>query len=43
MSQTIKSLRSHAIAVLTQAGVPGPDVDAELLIAHVLGLTRGQV
>jgi release factor glutamine methyltransferase len=29
--------------VLTDAHVPTPDVDAELLIGHVLGLTRGQV
>ena len=29
--------------MLTQAGVPTPDVDAELLIGHVLGLSRGQV
>ncbi|CAN5443506.1 peptide chain release factor N(5)-glutamine methyltransferase [soil metagenome] len=29
--------------MLTQAGVPTPDADAELLIGHVLGLTRGQV
>ena len=29
--------------VLTDANVPSPDVDAELLIGHVLGLTRGQV
>jgi release factor glutamine methyltransferase len=29
--------------VLAAAGVPTPDVDAELLIGHVLGLTRGQV
>jgi release factor glutamine methyltransferase len=29
--------------VLTRAGVPTPDADAELLIGHVLGLSRGQV
>jgi release factor glutamine methyltransferase len=28
---------------LERAGVPGPDVDAELLAAHVLGLGRGEV
>jgi release factor glutamine methyltransferase len=41
--QSISSLRDHAIAVLTSAGIPTPDTDAELLIGHVLGLTRGQV
>lgn len=29
--------------MLTAAGVPTPDADAELLVGHVLGLTRGQV
>lgn len=29
--------------MLTLVGVPAPVVDAELLIGHVLGLTRGQV
>jgi release factor glutamine methyltransferase len=43
MNQTIKSLRAHAVSVLSLAGIPSPDVDAELLIGHVLGLTRGQV
>ncbi|MGN6501535.1 MAG: peptide chain release factor N(5)-glutamine methyltransferase [Pseudolysinimonas sp.] len=41
--QSIQSLRTHAIRVLSEAGVPTPDADAELLIGHVLGLTRGQV
>jgi release factor glutamine methyltransferase len=40
---SISDLRRHAIEVLTAAGVPTPDADAELLIGHVLGLTRGQV
>jgi release factor glutamine methyltransferase len=35
--------RREAIEVLTRAGVPSPDVDAELLIGHVLGMSRGQV
>jgi release factor glutamine methyltransferase len=43
MLQTISDLREHAVRVLTAAGVPTPDADAELLIGHVLGLTRGQV
>ncbi len=42
-AHTVATLRTHAIAVLTAAGVPTPDVDAELLLGHVLGLSRGQV
>ncbi|MGB3910115.1 MAG: peptide chain release factor N(5)-glutamine methyltransferase [Pseudolysinimonas sp.] len=33
----------HAVAVLTTARVPSPEADSELLVAHVLGLSRGQV
>lgn len=40
---TLRALLDHAIAVLTAARVPSPDADAELLVAHVLGLSRGQV
>ncbi|HWH26353.1 MAG TPA: peptide chain release factor N(5)-glutamine methyltransferase [Pseudolysinimonas sp.] len=40
---TIRQLRDRAVAVLAAAGVPTPDVDAELLIGHVLGVTRGEV
>lgn len=32
-----------ASALLADAGVPSPDVDAELLLAHVTGLARGVV
>ncbi|MFJ2354165.1 peptide chain release factor N(5)-glutamine methyltransferase [Frigoribacterium sp. NPDC087798] len=32
-----------ASAVLVDAGVPSPDVDAELLVGHVTGLNRGVV
>jgi len=32
-----------ASTVLVDAGVPSPDVDAELLLGHVTGLTRGAV
>ncbi len=39
----VRDLLEHAVSVLTQGGVPSPDVDAELLVAHVLGLSRGQV
>jgi release factor glutamine methyltransferase len=41
--KSVSDLRGHAVRVLTQAGVPTPEADAELLIGHVLGLTRGQV
>jgi release factor glutamine methyltransferase len=40
---TIRSVLAHAVGVLSASGVPTPEVDAELLIGHVLGLTRGQV
>jgi release factor glutamine methyltransferase len=40
---TVAELRAHGIRTLTDAGVPTPDADAELLLAHVLGLSRGQV
>ncbi|HWH98519.1 MAG TPA: peptide chain release factor N(5)-glutamine methyltransferase [Pseudolysinimonas sp.] len=33
----------HAVGVLTAARVPSPQADAELLVAHVLGVSRGQV
>lgn len=36
-------LRREAIDALFAAGVPGPEVDADLLIGHVLGLSRGGV
>jgi release factor glutamine methyltransferase len=41
--QTLDSLLARAVQVLTVAGVPTPDVDAELLVGHVLGIGRGQV
>lgn len=40
---TLRDLIDHAVAVLTAAGVPSPEADAELLVAHVLGHSRGQV
>jgi release factor glutamine methyltransferase len=40
---TIAALREHGIRVLGGAGIRNADVDAELLIGHVLGLSRGQV
>jgi release factor glutamine methyltransferase len=39
----LDALRREAISILTTAGVPGPEVDADLLIGHVLGLSRGGV
>ena len=39
----MRSLLGRAVDVLTHAGVPSPDVDAELLLGHVLGIGRGQV
>jgi release factor glutamine methyltransferase len=43
MQNTISALRSRALSALAEAGIPNPDVDAELLIGHVLGMSRGQV
>lgn len=40
---TVAHLRAHGVEVLASAHVPTPDADAELLLAHVLGLSRGQV
>src|SRR5690606_21710779 len=40
---TLSSLRDEAARTLAAAGVDTPDADAELLIAHVLGLSRGEV
>ena len=42
-TRSVAALRDHGIRVLTAAGVPTPEVDTELLIGHVLGLSRGQV
>ena len=40
---TIQSLLDAAIPRLTEAGVDTPRLDAELLLAHVLGRDRGWV
>lgn len=40
---SVGSARSDAILELTTAGIESADVDAELLIGWVLGLSRGQV
>ncbi len=42
-SGDVALLRARAIDALGRAGIENPDVDAELLIGHVLGLSRGQV
>ncbi|WP_243841931.1 peptide chain release factor N(5)-glutamine methyltransferase [Salinibacterium sp. ZJ77] len=36
-------MRAHGVRVLELAHVPTPEADAELLLAHVLGISRGQV
>ena len=40
---TIATVLTRAVNLLTRAGVPSPDVDAELLIGFVLGMSRGGV
>lgn len=42
-SHTIASVLERTIRQLERAGVPGARVDAELLLGHVLGLSRGGV
>lgn len=39
----MRDLRDGVAAALTRAGVPDPEVDAELLIGHVLDVSRGRV
>jgi release factor glutamine methyltransferase len=41
--RTMGVVLARAVEVLGRAGVPSADVDAELLIGHVLGLSRGAV
>lgn len=41
--RTIAELRGEAVRVLTAARIATPEADAELLIGHVLGLSRGQI
>ncbi|GLJ60504.1 release factor glutamine methyltransferase [Microbacterium barkeri] len=40
---SVRSALSEAARILADAGVPAPDVDAELLLAHVRGESRGGV
>ncbi|TPW76607.1 peptide chain release factor N(5)-glutamine methyltransferase [Schumannella soli] len=43
MPRTVAELRAEAVRVLAAAHIPTPEVDAELLLGHVLGLSRGQI
>ena len=40
---TVTTTLRSAVEQLARAGVPSPDVDAELLIGFVLGMSRGEV
>ncbi|WP_370446137.1 peptide chain release factor N(5)-glutamine methyltransferase [Cryobacterium sp. Y29] len=40
---TVTSLRNRAISLLAAAGITDAEVDADLLIGHVLGQSRGEV
>src|SRR3954451_17971094 len=42
-SASLRALRDDAVAALARAGVPDPEIDAELLIGHVLGESRGRI
>lgn len=42
-SPTLREVREAAVAALTTAGIQDPEVDAELVLAHVLGGSRGEV
>ncbi|WP_413456116.1 peptide chain release factor N(5)-glutamine methyltransferase [Glutamicibacter sp. FR1] len=41
--EELSAVRRQAIAALTDAGVPSPGVDADLLLCHVLGIDRAQL
>jgi release factor glutamine methyltransferase len=43
MALSLHQILSHATAVLTTNGVPNPHLDAEVLLARVLGLTRASL
>jgi release factor glutamine methyltransferase len=40
---TVRSLFERSVAILGSSGIADPQVDAELLIGHVLGVSRGRV
>jgi release factor glutamine methyltransferase len=42
-ARDLRTVRDQTVVRLAAAGVPDPEVDAELLIGHVLGLSRGGV
>jgi release factor glutamine methyltransferase len=42
-SVDLETLRREAIAALAAAGITAPDIDVDLLIGHVLALSRGAV
>jgi release factor glutamine methyltransferase len=42
-NRPILLVRAEVVDLLASAGVPSPDVDAELLIGHLLAMSRGQV
>lgn len=42
-ARDLRAVRDETVTRLATAGVPEPEVDAELLIGHVLGLSRGGV
>lgn len=39
----LRTALRDAVAALADAGIPTPDADAELLVGHLLGLSRGAV
>ncbi|WP_344781293.1 peptide chain release factor N(5)-glutamine methyltransferase [Microbacterium kribbense] len=41
--RSVNAALRAAARILAETGVPAPDVDAELLVGHVLGLSRGGV
>lgn len=43
VTDSLRSLLDDTVTALAGAGVPDPRVDAELLLGHVLGLSRGGV
>ncbi len=43
VGDSVREALRDAVARLARAGVPSADVDAELLVGHVLGVSRGRV
>ncbi len=41
--EELTAVRRQAIAALADAGVPSPGVDADLLLCHVLGISRSEL